>query len=84
MVVVVIIVVVVVYAVVIVIAVVDPRNLPLKFGLKQVINRWDVVDVSVVSVSSFISLICQDIIYFLCCLGQSPENYTMAFIGENV
>ena len=31
--------VVVVHVVVVVIAVVDPRNLPLKFGLNQVINR---------------------------------------------
>ena len=36
--------------VVFVFVLVDSRNLPLKFGLNQVINRWDVVDVSVVGV----------------------------------
>ena len=41
---------VVVHVVVIVIPVVNPRNIPLKFGSNQVINRWDVVDAVVVSV----------------------------------
>ena len=36
--------------VVVVIPVVDNRNIPLKFGWNQDINRWDVVDVSVVLV----------------------------------
>ena len=39
-----------VYVVVDVIPVVDTRNIPFKFGWNQVINRWDVVDVDVVSV----------------------------------
>ena len=43
-------VVVVVHVFVVVIPVVDTRNIPLKFGWNQVINRWDVVDVVVVSV----------------------------------
>ena len=49
--------VVVVHVVVVVIAVVDPRNLPLKFGLNQVINRWDVVDVVVVSAASIVVIV---------------------------
>ena len=36
--------------VVVVIPVIDTRNIPLKFGWYQVINRWDVVDVVVVVV----------------------------------
>ena len=35
---------------IVVIPVFDTRNIPLKFGCNQVINRWDVVDVVVVSV----------------------------------
>ena len=43
-----IVVVVVVHVVVDLIAGVDPRNLPLKFGFNEVINRWDVASVVVV------------------------------------
>ena len=39
-----------VHVVVIDIAGVDPRNLPIKIGLNQVINRWDVVDVVVIDI----------------------------------
>ena len=41
---------VVVVIVVGIVNVVDPRNLLLKLGLNQVINRWDVVDFIVVNV----------------------------------
>ena len=40
--------------VVVVILVVDTRYIPLKFGWNQVINRWDVVYVVVVSVFVFV------------------------------
>ena len=40
----------VIHVVVVVIPVVDSQNIPLKFGWNQVINRWDVVDVVVISV----------------------------------
>ena len=44
------------HVVVVVIPVVDTRNIPLKFGWNQVINRWDVVDV-VVSVFVFVVVV---------------------------
>ena len=50
-------VVVVVHEVVVVNPVVDTRNIPLKFGWNQVINRWDVVDVVVVSVFIFVVVV---------------------------
>ena len=40
----------VVPVVIFVIPVVDTRNIPFKFGWNQVIDRWEVVDVVVVSV----------------------------------
>ena len=40
----------VVHEVVVVIPVADNSNIPLRFGWNQVINRWEVVDVVVVSV----------------------------------
>ena len=42
-----------VHVVLVVIPVVDNRNIPLKFGWNQVIDRWDVVNVVVVSVFVF-------------------------------
>ena len=48
---------VIVHVVVVVIPVVDPRNLPLKFGLNQVINRRDVVDVVVVIVVVIVNVV---------------------------
>ena len=48
---------VVVGVVVVVIPVVDIRSIPLKFGLNQVINRWDVGDVVVVSVFVFVVVV---------------------------
>ena len=51
------IVVVVVHLVVVVIPFVDTRNIPLKFGWIQVINRWKVVDAVVVSVFVFVVVV---------------------------
>ena len=48
---------VVVHVFVVVIPVVDTRNIPLKFGWNQVINRWDVVDVVVVSGFVFVFVV---------------------------
>ena len=42
---------------VVVVGVVHPRSLLLKWGINQVINRWDVVDVVVVSVVSVVVVV---------------------------
>ena len=50
-------VVVVVHVVDVLIPGVDPRNIPLKFGYNQVINRWDVVVVVSVVVVAFVIVV---------------------------
>ena len=50
--------------VVVVIPVVDPRNIPLKFGKNLVINRLDLVNVVVVNVLLGVVDCCS---YFHCC-----------------
>ena len=53
-----------------VIPVVDPRNIPLRFGKNQVINRWDFVDV--VSVFVFVVVV---VILLLVVLMLILETY---------
>ena len=52
----------VVHEVVVVIPVVDTRNIPLQFDWNQVIDRWNVVDVLVVSVFVFVVVVVVNIV----------------------
>ena len=67
-----IVVVVVFHVVVVVIAVIDPRNLPLKFGLNQVINKWYVVDVVIVSIVVNVVVVVMAIVF-------DPRNLHLKF-----
>ena len=63
----------VVHVFVVVIPVVDTRNIPLKFGWNQVINRWDGVDVVVVSV--FVGfVVVAVVIVFIVVVVVDPKN----------
>ena len=65
--------VVVIVVVVVVFPVVDTRNIPLKFGWNQVINRWDGVDVVVVSV--FVGfVVVAVVIVFIVVVVVDPKN----------
>ena len=68
---VVIIVFVVVHVVVVVIAVVDPRNLPLKFGQNQVSNSWDNVVVVVIVVVDVVVIV---VLVFIHDVAVDPRN----------
>ena len=79
--------VVVLHVVVVVIVVVDSRNLPLKFGLNQVINIWYIVVVVVVIIVVVVSgaVVIKTCFYFdLLNLKILPRDISAAKIAESL